>query len=502
MLVIFINILVISNRIKFMSKRFMCISISKFPEKQEALSQVCKIGIFKKCAVYIKSFVLTTATLTSFNVFAVNLEEALTSAYTNNDNLQTLRNNFVNEMESFPQALAQYFLPDVSASSSFTNQRSKIKSKLLTSNPPSSQNNSQQNTISVTQPIFNGGSGVAALKAAQEGFKASRANFYDKEQQTLLQLIQLYLNVYETQERNKIAEISLASTKTLLEATQERFKVGEATITDVASAQAAVAKAEADKFVAYANLQAAKSNFAQGFGIEASEVTMPKLPEGLPVSFQDLMQKAEVANPSIGAARYSSAVSKASEYSAKGALLPQVSFSVQASKNSNDPQSDQRLNSISTVSQLSVNIPIYSKGGAQYSAIRRAKNQTRQAAIALDSAIKQNKSSCIAIWEGFTSAKASIASATQGVESATIAYNGMVEEEKVGSKSILDVLNAESQLNSAQITKVAADKNYIFTAYQMKALLGQLTAKSFNLKVNYFSPESEFKKAKLKIIGY
>lgn len=480
---------------------------NKFPNKQQPIFQQGEIGILKKCALYIRTFVFATATLTSFNAFAVNLEEALTSAYTNNDNLQALRNNFVSEMEAFPQALAQYFLPDVSASSSFTNQKSKIQSKFLPSNPPSNQSNSRQNTISITQPIFNGGSGVAALKAAQEGFKASRATFYDKEQQTLLQLIQIYLNVYEAQERDKIAEISLTSNKTLLEAMQERFKVGEATITDVASSQASVAKAEADKFVAYANLQAAKSNFAQAFGVEATEVTMPKLPEGLPASFQELMQKAEISNPSIGAARYSSSVSKASEYSAKGALLPQVSFSVQASKNSYDPQSDPRLssssvNSINTVSQLSVNIPIYSRGGAQYSAIRRAKNQTRQAVIALDAAIKQNKSSCIAIWEGFTSAKASIASATQGVEAATIAYNGMVEEEKVGSKSILDVLNAEAQLNNAQITKVAADKNYILTAYQMKSLLGQLTAKSFNMKVNYFSPESEFKKAKLKIIGY
>jgi outer membrane protein len=116
--------------------------------------------------------------------------------------------------------------------------------------------------------------------------------------------------------------------------------------------------------------------------------------------------------------------------------------------------------------------------------------------------LKQNNSNCITSWEGFNAAKSKIIAATQGVDAAQIAYDGTVEEEKVGSKSILDVLNAEDRLNKAKIQKVGAYKEHILAAYQMKSLIGQLTAKSLKLNVTYFIPEQEFKKVKMKIIGF
>jgi hypothetical protein len=52
------------------------------------------------------------------------------------------------------------------------------------------------------------------------------------------------------------------------------------------------------------------------------------------------------------------------------------------------------------------------------------------------------------------------------------------------------------------VSNVEANKDYILNAYQIKALVGQLTAKSLKLKTNYFSPETEFKKIKARIIGF
>ncbi len=107
------------------------------------------------------------------------------------------------------------------------------------------------------------------------------------------------------------------------------------------------------------------------------------------------------------------------------------------------------------------------------------------------------------MWEGFEAAKSRIVAANQGVDAAQISYDGTVQEEIVGSKTILDVLTAEEKLYEAKITRVDAYKSSVLAAYQMKLLTGELTAQSLKLKVKYFSPEEEFKTIKKKMfIGF
>ncbi len=439
--------------------------------------------------------------LLSSPAFAVELEDALNNAYNENNELKSIRNEFVNGLEGFQQALANYFLPDINASVTKNHRVSKAKSQYVP-NATSSQSNSLQKSITWQQPIFNGGSGVAALKAAQENFRSSRSNFYAQEQSTIFKLIQAYLEVYQANETYRITEISVENTAKQLEAIQEKLKVGEATTTNLATAQAGLAKAETAKFDAYTKQQAAKASFFQAFGIEADNITLPKSPEGLPQNLDDLMEKSIKGNPSIDAVKNAAASYKTSELVAKGALLPQVNFTMQASRDYNDPERANNPNSIQTSVALSVSIPIYSRGGAQYSAIRQAKNKTRSSVIQLDSALKQNKTSCITSWESFNASKSRIEAASKGVAAAEISYEGMVQEELVGTKDVLEVLNAQDNLNQARLSKVQSEIQYILAAYQMKLLLGQLTAKSLKLKVDYFNPEAEFKKMKLKIIGF
>ena len=78
----------------------------------------------------------------------------------------------------------------------------------------------------------------------------------------------------------------------------------------------------------------------------------------------------------------------------------------------------------------------------------------------------------------------------------------MIQEEMLGSKTIIDVLRTEERLNKARETRVEAKKLLITSVYELKSLTGDLTAKNMSLKVNYFSPESEFKKIKRKIVGF
>ncbi|XVN42726.1 MAG: TolC family outer membrane protein [Candidatus Rickettsia vulgarisii] len=441
----------------------------------------------------------TSAVLLNYSAFAVDLHEALTSAYTNNNELQTIRNNFLNEIEQFPKAFAD-FMPRVNYNINYQDSKNKPESRLAPRVPVHSK--SKQRAWIIDQPIFNGGSSVAGMKSAQSAFRASRAKYYAEEQRVLLNLIKTYLDCYEAQEKYNISEISLKTNKQQLDTVEEKLKLGEATLIDLATAKSGLATAETNKLTAYADYQAKKASFVRVFGIEAQDIGMPELPDNIPNSQENFMQRAINVNPNIDSSKHAMKSQKANELAAKAQLLPTVSLKLQFGKSFYDSQSQtlQQYNTRSTTTTLSVNVPIYSKGGAEYSQIRTAKNNTRNAVVQFDDAIRQVKAGVISSWEGFEVAKSKIIATTQAVEAAQITYDGTMQEEIVGSKTMLDVLTAEEKLYNARIAKVDAHRDAILAAYQMKLFIGELTARSLKLKVKYFTPEEEFKRLKTKLV--
>lgn len=446
----------------------------------------------------------TFITLNFSNSLALELNEALKSGYNNDEKLKIIRSDFLNEIEQFPRALAG-FMPKISAGFDAIDSKVIRKSNIAAGLDNTSTDNSRYSkTLTLDQSIFNGGSSVAELKAAQSAFRASKGDYYAKEQNIFLEEITNYLNCVEATEKYNISKISVKSNRTQLEAVKEKFKLGESTETEVASAESGLATAQANQSIAYANFEAAKAEFLRVFALEATGIKMPELAANLPNSLEELVEIAIAANPNIISSQHSTKASKAGEYAAKGALLPQVSFRIQSGDTRYSPEDQlrQNFNSNSVTSTLSVNVPILSKGGVEYSDIRRAKYKTRKAVLQLDTQIKQIKSQCKASWEKFNAAKTRIAATSQGVKSGEIAYEGMLQEEMLGSKTIIDVIMSEEKLSKAREARVEAQRELILASYNIKSLMGELTAEKMKLPVEYFNPDQEFKKLKLRIVGF
>ncbi|HJD54268.1 MAG TPA: TolC family protein [Rickettsia endosymbiont of Proechinophthirus fluctus] len=451
---------------------------------------------------------IVTLLLTS-SVAAVDLQGALTEGYKNNEELKAARIKFLDSIEQFPRAFSG-FMPSAGLQINRQHNKTKYNKKYadrLGLTPR--ETDSDQGALTIQQSLFNGGSSVAALKAAQAGFRAARGAYYAGEQKILLDLITAYLDCFESKAKYDISESRVRTNIQQVNTVEEKLRLGEATEVDIATARAGLAAAETNKLAAYADFQEKKANFIRVFGIEPTNITMPELPKMLPASLDELTGRAAKLNPDIDSARHNVTAAKALEMAEKGKLLPQVSVQLQSGRTYYNPHGDinarnvNAINNRSYTTTLSVNIPIYPEGGAQYSRIRSAKNQTRNSAVQLDNVIKQTQAGVVSVWEGFEAAKSRIVAANQGVDAAQISYDGTVQEEIVGSKTILDVLTAEEKLYEAKITRVDAYKSSVLAAYQMKLLTGELTAQSLKLKVKYFSPEEEFKTIKKKMfIGF
>ena len=139
----------------------------------------------------------TFITLNFSNSLALELNEALKSGYNNDEKLKIIRLDFLNEIEQFPRALAG-FMPKISAGFDATDSKVTRKSNIAAGLDNTSTDNSRYSkTLTLDQSIFNGGSSVAELKAAQSAFRASKGDYYAKEQNIFLEEITNYLNCVE-----------------------------------------------------------------------------------------------------------------------------------------------------------------------------------------------------------------------------------------------------------------------------------------------------------------
>ena len=98
--------------------------------------------------------------------------------------------------------------------------------------------------IQVNQNLFNSLGSTFGLKAANQIYYISKNVYYSNEQEFILKSIESYLQYLFAQEALKLAEQNLKYTLKTYQSAQERFKIGEATKSDVANASYEKSKAE------------------------------------------------------------------------------------------------------------------------------------------------------------------------------------------------------------------------------------------------------------------
>ncbi len=436
---------------------------------------------------------LCTTLLSIQSAYAMDLHEALTSAYQTNESLKAAQQKFLNEAENFPQALSR-FLPDINMTISSNAQKDTV-----TERGPSTSRNLQ-----VKQNLFRGGQDAYGIKVAQAAFLQSKATFYAAEQKVITDSAGAYLDLCAVKEKYNIAVTAVESAKQTLDMVQERLKVGESTITEVAATEAKYAKAESDAATQYGALVSAKANFSVLIGVEASDdIAFPDIEKnGIPDNLDALKAMVEKGNFDLMTAKSQLSQTKDGAKQAQGALLPSAELTVSEGKNFASTNGEPTINTRSVSTAVSLTIPILDRGGIVHSAIRQKKAQSRQAVYILDYQKKQVNSAVISEWESLHAMKVAIQSYDEIVRAQTLAVEGMRSGYSVGTQTILDVLEQQDKLNQYKAQAVDARNQYLKSSYKLQALVGKMTAKQLNLKVKYFNPDYEFRNVKHKIVGF
>ena len=429
-----------------------------------------------------------------------SLKEALATAYETNPQLDAQRAALRATDEGVAQANANW-RPSLSFQGSYGYQRTMIGG--LGSLTPAQQksfgifadstNHPMLGQVTLTQPLFRGGRTWAEVGKAKSQVRAGVADLTNVEEGVLLDAVTAYMDVVRDAATVKLRQNNVDVLKKQRDATQEQFKVGELTRTDVSQAQARLAGAQADLTQAVGQLEISRSNFEHFVGRPAMTLEQHPAFPALPASIDAATDGALGANPMVIAAKEAERAADYAVDDAVGALAPQVSLQGQYQYAHNQAQTEFGIGNNEHVTAVTgqLTIPLY-QGGGEEAMVRQAKQLDAQAKLNIADSQRQVVDATRTAWQNYTAAVASIASNKAQQDANTVALEGVRQEQQVGSRTILDVLNAEQELLNSQVAVVSSERNAEVAAYQVLSAVGRLTARDLGLPVKLYNPNEYY----------
>lgn len=424
---------------------------------------------------------------------AETLDDVLSSAYNTNPTLQARRARLRATDEGVPQALANW-RPTVTLSGDVGRGR-----YVSNTQDPYEQGRSPRNgALTISQPLYRGGRTVAQTQQAEATVLAERALLAATEQTVLLNASTAYLNVVRDEAVLKLSINNEQVLRRQLEAAQERFRVGEITRTDVSQAEARLSRATADRVAAEGTLQDSRANFINVVGRAPESPQAPETAVQVPGAFDEVKATTLAKNPNIVAADWTAKAAKEGVDLVFGELLPTVSLNGNLTRGQHTLGQSTSYDNAEAV--LRVSMPLY-EGGGTYSRVRAQKHTYGQRKIEADQARRDSLESATRGWEDLQAARARTRSYVSQIRASEMALAGVEEEAKVGSRTVLDVLDAEQELFDARVNLVRAQHDEMVAAFQVKSALGQMTAEGLALPVEVYDPTKHYDDVRGQWIG-
>jgi outer membrane protein len=446
------------------------------------------------CVVRILSVVSLAAEVGgNGRVGAETIEGALIQAYRSNPQLNAERASTRATDENVPTALAGY-RPRVNGTSSLTEQYLDTLTKAGSTPATGALYSQTKGAVAVsslgltaTQTLFNGFQTANRTRQAEGQVLSAREALRTIEQNTLLNAATAYMNLLQTAAILELQRSNVNVLELTLRQTRDRFAAGEVTRTDVAQAESRLAGGRSQLSLAGSNYVTAQAQYQQVIGVPAPARLTPAPPVDRlsPRTLDGAIARGRTEHPLITTAMHNVDVVLQQVKIAEGALSPTLSAVGNVQKNFGSTASLAVLESLSASVAAQLTVPIY-QGGAEYSAIRQAKETLGQRRLDLDTARDQVQSSVIQAWGQLEAAKAQIKATQVQVIAAEVALNGVREEARVGQRTTLDVLNAQQDLVNARVALVTAQRDRVVASYTVLAATGALSPQILGLKIQIY----------------
>ncbi len=277
---------------------------------------------------------------------------------------------------------------------------------------------------------------------------------------------------------------------TNLQATKDQFEVGSLTRTDVAQSEARLALARSQLATAQGRLRASEETYRQVIGILPGDLDPPDPLPPLPKSADDAVDVGLERNPDLAAISAQIRAAGMDVSVARAARLPTLSANSNGTYYNYLGTANQQFGVPSNVaipqgqSALSVgvsaSIPIYQGGlaGAQVRQAQSVQSQLLEQGVQVERQVVANVRAAFASYQA---AQEAISANQVAVSADTLALEGARAEQSVGTRTVLDVLNAEQELLNSQVALVTARHDTYVAGFSLLNAMGEAQAQDLNL---------------------
>jgi len=430
---------------------------------------------------------------------AETLTEAFAQAYQYNPQLLAQRAQLRATDESVPQALAGW-RPTVQFTGSAGREIAETTNSVNGKGVTTTQYLTPRTLdLNITEPVWTSGRTPALIRQAEHNVLSQRAQTVATEEQVLFSVAQAFLDVVRDQATVQLNINNEQVLRRQLEATNDQFRVGEVTRTDVAQAESRVALAVATRVQAEGNLQVSRSNYQRVVGHLPDRLAQPTERVNLPATRDEALALARAQNPNVIIADYSAKAAEDAVVATRAQLLPQVSVIGDLNKAEETLIQGRNVNSASVIARMTV--PLY-EAGSVYAQTRASKQTVSQRRDLLDDARRAAIQSATKDWETIQSGRAQVQSLQSTIRAAEIALEGVRQEAQVGSRTVLDVLNAEQELFTDRVNLVQAQHDLAVAEFDLAQQVGHLTAEELKLPVQPYDPKRHYYEVRNKWIGF
>lgn len=422
---------------------------------------------------------------------ADTLREALTNAYQSNPTLTGAREGQKATNEAVPIAKANG-RPDLMGSATYSELFPRSDGTNFT--PDQTLNGRAELTV----PLYMGGAVKNAVRAAESRASAGMAGLRATESVIFSSVVGAYMDVIRDEAIVELNRAQVGVLQVNLEATRDRFEIGDLTRTDVAQSEARLALATSSMESARANLIRSKENYIQLVGKAPENLEAPPPLPDLPESPVAAVLVALENNPDLVSAKQLRDAAQHDRKSTDASRMPQI-FGIGTVSYSNnlgsiDSGIQPPFDKVSTSAQAGVRVtmPIY-QGGQPAAQIRQAQARMGQAIEQEIAVERQAIAQTRAAYAGWKASQDVIVASERAVSANELSLEGTRAENSVGNRTILDILNAEQELLNSKVQLVTARRNAYVAGFSLLAAMGRAEARDLSLEVDpLYDPVADY----------
>ena len=418
-------------------------------------------------------------------------DHALSLAYLYNPQLLAERQRLRETDEGVPRALSGW-RPNVQVRGSFGG--SEIFDSVDKVHSPE-QRSPQSGDIVLNQPLYTGGRVGAQVSQAEALVVAERAALRASEAEVLLAAATAYLNVARDERIVLLNRNQTAVLERTLRATEQELAAGAVTETDVAQSRARLADQRGNQAQVEAQLAASRATYQQQVGELPGSLDLPRLALPVPADRRAVLALVPGSNFDIQQSRSALEASRQGIDIARSGLLPKLSMELRGTRvKDTDVQGYRQRDNIAE-GTLQLSVPLY-QGGGPAAETRQAKEAAARSLLQVDVVVRQAVRQAQTAWDMLDAGRTRVAQARISIDANTIAARGVARQQSVGARTLLEVLNAQQELLTAEVSLARATRDEQAAELEVLAVVGRLTAEQIGLHVPVYDPNRHYEETR------